>query len=110
METVFGMWSAYEEAKSKPFSNMTISTGLVVDMVDRITELGKIIAEKQDREIQVIHKISSGDTVLANSYQKCKELEDELRDLRDVIDYKNSIISELDLENIKLREMFGVKL
>jgi len=36
---LFGIESALAEAKGKPLQNMTISTGLVVDMAERITAL-----------------------------------------------------------------------
>lgn len=39
MKTISGMESAYKEALSKHIGNMPISTGLVIDMVDRISEL-----------------------------------------------------------------------
>lgn len=45
MKTILGMESAYKEAISKPHDNMLISTGLVVDMVDRISELENAVID-----------------------------------------------------------------
>lgn len=45
MKTISGMESAYKEALSKHIGNMPISTGLVIDMVERISELENAVID-----------------------------------------------------------------
>ena len=46
-EEIFGMDSAYKEALSRPNTNMLISTNLVVERVNRISELEKCCNRSQ---------------------------------------------------------------
>lgn len=45
MKTIVDMESAYKEAVSKHIGNMTISTMLVIDMVERISELENAVID-----------------------------------------------------------------